>query len=213
MINFLESVSFFIKQYRNELILIILSCVTGTISLLMFAGTNQDKPLETKIEHILEKEKLPEKIFVHIGGAVEKPDMYELTISSRLKEALIKAGGLSSTADSTFFNRNFNLAKILQDQDKFYIPSLSETESGLFSDEIITPFPSENLENETSVSPVDINTASIEELDTLPRIGNRTAEKIIQNRPYSSVEDLVNKKVVNKATFEQVKDLLTTTLN
>ena len=56
---------------------------------------------------------------------------------------------------------------------------------------------------------ININTASFEELDTLPGVGKVIGQKIINNRPYSSIEELQTKKIVNKSTYEKIKDLIT----
>ncbi|OGY23252.1 MAG: hypothetical protein A2172_02675 [Candidatus Woykebacteria bacterium RBG_13_40_15] len=57
---------------------------------------------------------------------------------------------------------------------------------------------------------ININTATEKELDSLPGIGPVRAEKIIENRPYESIEDLLNKKVLGEATFENIKDKIAT---
>ena len=57
---------------------------------------------------------------------------------------------------------------------------------------------------------INLNTASAEELDTLPGVGAVTVNKIINGRPYSTIEDLLNKKIVNKGVFENIKGLITT---
>jgi competence protein ComEA len=64
------------------------------------------------------------------------------------------------------------------------------------------PAPSE------SQSLISINDSTIEELDQLPGIGQITANKIISNRPYTTIEDLLTKKVVNKGVFEKIKNLI-----
>lgn len=69
--------------------------------------------------------------------------------------------------------------------------------------EIISQNPSQNITEKIS-----INQASIEELDALPGIGPVTGQKIINNRPYQNFEELLTKKVVNKSTFEKIKDLI-----
>jgi competence protein ComEA len=53
---------------------------------------------------------------------------------------------------------------------------------------------------------ININSASEKELDNLPAIGAVTAQKIIAGRPYGSVEELLQKKIVGKKAFEQIKD-------
>lgn len=58
----------------------------------------------------------------------------------------------------------------------------------------------------TSSGTININQASESELDALPGIGPVTAQKIISNRPYQSVEDLLNKKAVGASEFAKIKD-------
>jgi DNA uptake protein ComE-like DNA-binding protein len=56
---------------------------------------------------------------------------------------------------------------------------------------------------------VNINTASAAQLDALPQIGEKRAAKIIQNRPYKSVDELVSKKVLSQGVFNKIKDYIT----
>ena len=157
-------------------------------------------------------------IYIDVGGAVIKPDMYEVTSGARLKQAIELAGGLSEQSHKEYFFRNFNLARIVTDQEKIYIPSITELNNGIITenprtlDYSLSTIVNQNnqLKNssEEQTILVNINSSSIEELDTLPGIGAATAQKIIQNRPYKLIEDLVNKKVVKKNVFEQIKALV-----
>lgn len=153
-------------------------------------------------------------IYIDIGGAVNKPDVYEVTSGARLKHALTLAGGLSDQAHKDFFSRNFNLARIIGDQEKIYIPSVLEIENNIIIENQRTldyfqptsTLPDRLVNNESEI--ININSASIDELDTLPGIGISTAQKIIQNRPYGQIEDLLNNKIVKKNIFEQIKTLI-----
>lgn len=154
-------------------------------------------------------------LFVDISGAINKPGVYQVPPGARLKDVLKLSGGLSDDADKMFFARNFNLARFVSDQEKIYIPSIIEINTGLFTEtakniDYISPneAPNQiNTENPTS-NKININQASAEELDQLSGIGQITVKKIIDNRPFSSLNELLEKKIVNKSTFEKIKDLI-----
>lgn len=153
-----------------------------------------------------------EKMYVYISGSVEKPDMYEITIETRLKHILEKAGGLTTEADLTYFARNINLAKRLQDQEKIHIPSILEvangfiSESDIVTDDVLTQ--SDSVQSEETSRKIDINTASRAELEELPSIGAVTAQKLIDNRPYTNITDLLDKKIISQNLFDKISDLI-----
>lgn len=135
------------------------------------------------------------KIKVDIAGAVLKPGVYELNLDSRLQDLLVASGGLSSEADREWGAKNLNLASKLQDGGKVYIPKIGENFK-----------PSGSQVEGTNTGLININTGSAQELDKLPGVGPVTAQKIISNRPYQAIEELLTKKAVGKATFEKIKD-------
>lgn len=205
------------KRYQVEVFLLSLAFIITIISLILYQkNESPESDLIKETQSPYQKENSsPRKIFVDIAGAVNNPGMYEATLGARLKDILTLAGGLSDEADRIFFQRNFNLARIVTDQEKIYVPSSWEINSGIFIEnsrtlDYISPqniSPSEN-NSSNSVEKININQATIEELDTLPGIGKVTAQKIINNRPYQSIDELLTKKVVNKSTFEKIKDLI-----
>ncbi len=216
-----EKISSFWESFRAEIILISVSLVIVLVSLAIFIKANNE---ENKSQFVFEEEPNVEtsrrdvstnKIYIDLSGAVEKPDVYEVTSGARLKDVLILGSGLSAEADRQFFARNFNLARILTDQEKIYIPSVQEIVQGLFGEnptvvDQIQPRINnvETTRRVVSTDKIDINIASVEQLDTLPGVGQITAQKIISNRPYNSVEELSTKKVVNKGVYEKIKDLV-----
>jgi competence protein ComEA len=204
-----------IKKYKIEIFLLGASFFIAIFSLILY----QKEKAEEKKEVVEEKtfnNPLPyKKIFVDVAGAVKNPGVYEATFGARLKDVLDLAGGLSDEADKFFFQRNFNLAKIVIDQEKIYIPSTWEVQSGIFVENQRTldytqktniNWEGGNLEN--SINKININQATAEELETLPGIGKLTAQKIIKNRPYQTIDELLTKKVISKSTFEKIKDLI-----
>ncbi len=142
-------------------------------------------------------------IFVDISGAVVKPGVYQLKADSRLQDGLIAAGGLSAQADRDYIAKNLNLAIKLKDGTKVYIPDKTQN----------SKLKTQNYSgegNEISVSGfININTATLSELDKLPGIGPVTAQKIVDNRPYGDINELLSKKIVSSKVFEQIKEKIT----
>jgi len=202
------------KKYLVEIIILTIAIFISVISLIIFLNSSSQKE-EIKISETKNQITSVKKIFVDISGSVNKPGLYQLNNNSRIKEAIDKAGGLSDDADKGYFNRNFNLARFLSDQEKIYIPSVWEVQNGYFIENpqtlnYIQPLNQQSIvfNSDSSQNLININQASLDELDTLPGIGKVLGQKIIDNRPYQSLEDLINKKVINKSVFEKIKDLI-----
>ena len=179
--------------------------IYGLIALLGTASKNNDLVFESS-NSASASAKITADIAVDVEGAVIKPGMYSLAMGSRVRDALVSAGGLSAFADRLWVEKNLNLAAKLSDGAKIYIPRAGEaqnpatnlTQTGVPQGVIVG---SETL--------VNVNSATGAELDTLPGIGPVTAEKIINNRPYSSVDELLSRKVVTDKIFSQIKDKIT----
>jgi competence protein ComEA len=136
-------------------------------------------------------------ILVDVEGSVVAPGVYKLTQDSIIQDALVSSGGLSANADREYVSKNINLAAKLSDGAKVYIPKIGET--------AVSAIQTATAGNSTS-SIININTASSDALDALPGIGPVTAGKIINNRPYTKINDLLDKKVVSSKVFSQIKD-------
>lgn len=152
------------------------------------------------------------KISIDIEGAVAHPGVYELSSGSRLRDALTASGGFSSEADEEWIAKHMNLAAKLSDGVKVYVPKIGETATnGVQSTAgsngaVVGPPCCEAGSLSTVDGLININTASRSELDTLPGIGSVTAEKIINGRPYGTIEDLLSRKIVTAKVFGQIKD-------
>lgn len=144
------------------------------------------------------------EIIVDVSGAVLKPGVYRLPFDARVQDALVAAGGLSEAADRGWVAKNLNLALKLKDGTKIYIPSSGESTTRSASSGQASTTGSTG-----GTGLININTASEGELDSLPGIGPITAQKIINARPFDSVEDLLNKKIVGSKVFEQIKEKIT----
>jgi len=222
------------KKYFLEIVLITVSAVVTVYSV------NQQNILNSELKKISYNTTAPHDILkpntetpnlyvntnnikVDVSGAIENPGVYEATEGARLGDIIKKAGGVTYEADEHFIGRNFNMARILQDQDKIHIPYKFEIALKTFTEEetrILTYLdPKANYISNATISEastklpseilISINSASIQELDTLPGIGETTASKIIDNRPYTVIDELYSNKVVNSSTWEKIKDLIT----
>jgi competence protein ComEA len=199
----------FFLQYKFPLIigLIGLICLGYGLISSVFPSQSQSKdivftPAEEKTSGVNLASNSQQKIVVDINGAVTKPGVYELREDARLQEGLRMAGGLSEEADKAFIAKQFNLAMKLKDGMKIYIPAVGE---GIGSAAVAGA----STTGSTSITSININTASESELDTLPGVGKVTADKIIAGRPYGTIEELLEKKIVKQSVFEDIKEKIT----
>jgi competence protein ComEA len=149
-----------------------------------------------------------EPLRVHVAGAVVRPGVYEMEENSRVEDAVEAAGGFVVEADKNALN----LAAHLEDGERLDIPYVAgfipDEESGFVVITEGTPSPLAGGDDL-----VDINTASVEELDKLPGIGATIAQRIVEyretNGPFATIEDIINVPGIGTATFEEIKDLIT----
>lgn len=146
----------------------------------------------------------PAPVVVYVSGAVQKPGVYTLSGSARVADALIAAGGLLPEADPNAVNQ----ALPLWDGEQVNVPRMGETP-------VVSP-PQGIGESRGGVAIhgigvelVNINTATVAELDTLPGIGPSLAEAIIANRPYSSLDDLDRVPGIGPAKLDDLRDRVT----
>ena len=145
-------------------------------------------------------------IIVYICGAVKSSKVVTLKENSRICDAIEAAGGLTSDADLT----TINLAYILEDGEKIYIPKKGENiedNSSLSSGTLNSSY-SNNLKN----NKININKATQTELETIPGIGPSTASKILdyreKNGKFSSLDDLKNVAGIGDSKYEKIKNYI-----
>lgn len=160
--------------------------------------------VENNISHKYELDESDEnKIIVYICGAVKESKVISLKEDSRIADAIEAVGGLTQDADLT----NINLAYILEDGEKIYIPKkgekIEDTSSTITSS--ISPSSSKSTK-------ININKATQTELETIPGIGPSTALKIInyrtENGKFATIEDIKNVSGIGDAKFESMKDYI-----
>lgn len=170
----------------------------------------------------IKQTKYPEKslvkpqtsIKVDVSGAVHTPGVYNLPSDSRVDEAIKAAGGLREDADPEYISKSLNLAQKVSDGMKIYVSvkgdpwvsSLQQSSAQARLPDGQARLPDGQAGQVGGVGVVDINKATMDQLDKLPGVGPVTSQKIIENRPYSSIEELYTKKAVSRAVYEGIKD-------
>lgn len=139
-------------------------------------------------------------IWVDIGGAVAKPGVYQLNEGSRVKDALIAAGGLSEDADREAISRNVNLAAPVKDGAKLYFAATVAANQVQPGQE-----PASGLDSNL----INLNTATTAQLESLDGIGQARAADIIAGRPYLEAEELVTKKILSEGVYQKIAEQVT----
>lgn len=165
----------------------------GLVYLFLFSFSLWQRPRQS-VEYIAAEENGGQnfgkggEIWVDISGAVASPGVYQLPSGARIKDALVAAGGLTSSVDRDFVSRVVNLAAKVADGDKVYIPAVGGEAAG------------------AATGRVNLNKATSGELESLSGIGSARAGAIIENRPYASVDDLVTKKIISAGILNKIRD-------
>jgi competence protein ComEA len=149
----------------------------------------------------------PKPILIHVTGAVANPDVYSLVPGSRVQEAIEAAGGLLPEA----YTDTLNLATKLEDGGKVLVPFQPQEEPNISQESTGT------TKNAEAEFPININTATIDELDLLPGIGAVKSQAIIDyresNGPFVVIEQIQNVSGIGPATFEKIKEMITVNIN
>ena len=178
------------------------------------ANSDMDNDLEQTASSASTVDSEDETILVHVSGQVKHNTVVELPADSRVKDAIEAAGGLTKQADLT----NINLAYILDDGEKIYIPKKGEKIDAEDVGVIGTGSDTGQAGTSTSTSSSDkttkinINKATQTELESIPGIGPSIAQKIIDYREvngnYTSVEDVKNVSGIGDAKYEKMKEYI-----
>jgi len=149
-------------------------------------------------------------IIIEVSGEVTTPGVYKLTLNSRVEDAIIGAGGFSADADREWVEKTLNRAAKLVDGQKIFIPAKDENsnvdnqQSSVQSANTFGVYQTNTVGQGSGLT--NINSASKSVLEDLNGIGPVYAQKIIEQRPYSNIEELVSKKVIPKSTYEKIKN-------
>ncbi len=176
----------------------------------IFSSIHNQNSAEDEIQIIdesVEAEETTGKIVVEVSGAVNKPGVYELPLESRIEEALEAAGGINNDADIEWIAKTINRAAKLTDGQKVYIKKFNEQSQEASANNTGGDQTTSTTILGQTEEKVNINEASQSKLEDLWGIGPVTAKSIIEHRPYSSVEELLQKKILKTNVYERNKDL------
>jgi len=185
-------------------------CIAVSLTLLI-KSTRTVTPIEFshggKVEGVSSQASESARLAVDVEGAVVHAGIFSIPAGGRVEDALVAAGGLRVDADTELVAQTINRAMKVADGMKIYIPSKDETSHN--GDSYVRPSgTSYNLNNSLNGAVVSVNMASKDDLDALPGVGPVTAQKIIDNRPYASLDDLVAKKAMGPSLFAKLKNRL-----
>lgn len=201
----------FLTSSRNKFLLLlgVIGLVLVAVGIFIFkSGLNFGG---TKVEVLSEsvESNNPKSITVEISGEVISPGVYKLPDNSRINDLLVVAGGFTRSADRVWTDKYLNRAAKITDGQKVYIPSVNKQSVSLSAknsggDQTISP----TFSSDSKVL-ININTASLDQLDSLPGIGQKYGQSIIEHRPYSNIQELVSKGAIKQSLLDKIKDIVT----
>ena len=177
----------------------------GLIAYITPHSSSSDISFETRGSEASSVKTSDPVLMVDVEGGVVKPGVYRIGENGRIQDAILAAGGFSTDADKDKTQHSINLAAKVSDGMKIYVPRIGEQAIRESTDTTSTTG-SEGVAGDSTTGLININSASVSELDSLPGVGLVTADKIIANRPYGSLDELVSKKAVGKSVFEKIKE-------
>ena len=217
MFYFFMQVKRWLMEYKK-----ILSIIGGVLAVIviilvgrgMMASSTKEKVMVTNAVNTTRVEEtttmMPQNCYVDIKGEVLRPGVYEFSCESRIQEVIKKAGGFTEEADET----KINLAQKISDQMQIIVPNLhSQQEGGVTEGNSGKGNLSNTTPSNSKQGTVNINTATLEELQTIKGIGKKKAEAILQYRKehgaFRTKEDLLQVKGIGKKALEAIESQVT----
>ena len=217
MFYFFIQVKRWLMEYKK-----VLSIIGGVLAVIviilvgrgMMASSMKEKVMVTNAVNTTRVEEtttiMPQNCYVDIKGEVLRPGVYEFSCESRIQEVIKKAGGFTEEADET----KINLAQKISDQMQIIVPNLhSKQEGGVAEGNSEKGNSSNTTPSNSKQGTVNINTATLEELQTIKGIGKKKAEAILQYRKehgaFRTKEDLLRVKGIGKKALEAIESQVT----
>ena len=217
MFYFFMQVKRWLMEYKK-----VLSIIGGVLAVIviilvgrgMMASSTKEKVMVTNAVNTTRVEEtttmMPQNCYVDIKGEVLRPGVYEFSCESRMQEVIKKAGGFTEEADET----KINLAQKITDQMQMIVPNVhSKQEGGVTEGNSEKGNSSNTTPSNSKQGTVNINTATLEELQTIKGIGKKKAEAILQYRKehgaFRTKEDLLQVKGIGKKALEAIESQVT----
>lgn len=164
---------------------------------------NQAPPVVADTQSLIEPSAAPAELLVDVAGAVVSPGIKRLPEGALVEDAIAAAGGVTAQADVARIAKELNRADKLKANQKVYIPPIGAP--------AVTGGTGESSSSAAEPSgKVNLNTASVAELDALPGVGPAIAQRIIDyreaNGPFESPEELKEVPGIGDATYEKLAD-------
>ena len=213
MFYFFMQVKRWLMEYKK-----VLSIIVGVLAVIviifvgrgMMASSTKEKVMVTNAVNTTRVEEattmMPQNCYVDIKGEVLRPGVYEFSCESRIQEVIKKAGGFTEEADQT----KINLAQKITDQMQMIVPNVhSKQEDGLTEGNSEKGSSTNTSVSNSKQGTININTATLEELQTIKGIGKKKAEAILQYRKeygaFRTKEDLLQVKGIGKKALEAIE--------
>ena len=213
MFYFFMQVKRLLMEYKK-----VLSIIGGVLAVIviilvgrgMMASSTKEKVMVTNAVNTTRIEEtttmMPQNCYVDIKGEVLHPGVYEFSCESRMQEVIKKAGGFTEEADET----KINLAQKITDQMQIIVPNVhSKQEDGLTEGNSEKGSSTNTSVSNSKQGTININTATLEELQTIKGIGKKKAEAILQYRKehgaFRTKEDLLQVKGIGKKALEAIE--------
>ena len=217
MFYFFMQVKRWLMEYKK-----VLSIIGGVLAVIviilvgrgMMASSTKEKVMVTNAVNTTRVEEtttmMPQNCYVDIKGEVLRPGVYEFSCESRIQEVIKKAGGFTEEADET----KINLAQKITDQMQIIVPNVhSKQEDGLTEGNSEKGSSTNTSVSNSKQGTININTATLEELQTIKGIGKKKAEAILQYRKehgaFRTKEELLQVKGIGKKALEAIESQVT----
>ena len=136
-------------------------------------------------------------IYTHIAGEIKKPGVYKMKAGTRMDDLVKEAGGLTEDADIDLIN----LSEKLVDEERIIVPAKGISEADETS----------HAASSVQTKKININTADLYELTSIPSVGEKTAQKIIdyrEKKKFKKIEDIMNIEGIGENKFKNMKDYI-----